>query len=74
MANTQAQLDQLEQAKIDLLSGKMKVELRYADKTVKYAATDLAKLDEAIAQCKAKLAEENGGSIARRHGHFRPGI
>ena len=73
LAECQANLAKLKQAKTDLLTGSLKAEIRYADKTVKYAATDIDKLNEAIrlteAECNALAA---GDSTPRRHGYVRP--
>jgi len=70
-----ATLASLRAAKTALLTGALKTEVRYADKSVKYAATDIDKLNQAILDTEAECAAITAGSTtARRHGYFSGGI
>jgi len=54
------ELAQLIDARTKLLSGKAQIEIRYGERTVKYAESDLAALNARISQLEAGASASGG--------------
>lgn len=66
VADIQATIDALEQAKIDLATGKMTVTILFDGRSKTFAKTDLATINGLIAEQRMKLAQFGAGPVPRR--------
>lgn len=69
------ELAALRAARTEILTGKMRSKARYGDKETAFVATDIAALNQRIAELEAICPSQSGeAGRARRHGFVRPGI